>query len=166
MCSLEVNCHTLSVVASTLANGGICPITGEQVISSHAVRDALTLMHSCGMYDYSGQFAFHVGLPAKSGISGSTMIVVPNVMGMCLWSPPLDSYGNSVRAIQFCKELVSVFNFHHFDNLRHVPHKKDPRKQKFESRGHQIISLLFAAGNGDVSAIRRYILLSDNFFFF
>lgn len=67
MCSLEVNCHTVSVVASTLANGGICPITGEQVLSSQAVRDVLSLMHSCGMYDYSGQFAFNVGLPAKSG---------------------------------------------------------------------------------------------------
>lgn len=68
MCSLEVNCLTVSVIAATLANGGICPITGQSVISSQAVRDVLSLMHSCGMYDYSGQFAFGVGLPAKSGM--------------------------------------------------------------------------------------------------
>ncbi|XP_022257118.1 glutaminase kidney isoform, mitochondrial-like, partial [Limulus polyphemus] len=103
VCSLEVNCETISVMAATLANGGICPITGQQVIDSHAARDVLSLMHSCGMYDYSGQFAFKVGLPAKSGVSGCTMVVVPNVMGICLWSPPLDAYGNSVRGVQFCE---------------------------------------------------------------
>jgi glutaminase len=67
MCSLEVNCHSVSVMASTLANGGICPITEEEVITTSSVRDVLSLMHSCGMYDYSGQFAFKVGLPTKSG---------------------------------------------------------------------------------------------------
>ncbi|KAI1283013.1 Glutaminase kidney isoform, mitochondrial [Halotydeus destructor] len=158
MCSLEVNCHTVAVIASTLANGGICPATGEQVLSSSAIRDVLTLMHSCGMYDYSGQFAFDVGLPAKSGVSGCTMVVVPNVMGICLWSPPLDGYGNSVRGLQFCNELVDLFNFHHFDNLRHVPHKKDPRRFKFETKGLKVVSLLFSAASGDVSAMRRAYL--------
>ena len=71
-------------------------------------------MHSCGMYDYSGGFAFKVGLPGKSGISGGILLVVPNVMGIYMWSPALDTNGNSVRGVQFCESLVKTFNFHHY----------------------------------------------------
>uniref|UniRef100_A0A8D0CJM0 glutaminase n=1 Tax=Scleropages formosus TaxID=113540 RepID=A0A8D0CJM0_SCLFO len=109
LCSIEVTCESASVMAATLANGGFCPITGERVLSPEAVRDTLSLMHSCGMYDFSGQFAFHVGLPAKSGVSGGILLVVPNVMGVMCWSPPLDKLGNSVRGIQFCT-VKSVIN--------------------------------------------------------
>ena len=62
------------------------------------------------MYDYSGQFAFKVGLPAKSGVAGTVLIVIPNVLGLCCWSPPLDEVGNSARGVAFSEELVrSVF---------------------------------------------------------
>lgn len=158
LCSMETNCDAASVIAATLANGGICPITEEKVLDSHCVRDTLSLMHSCGMYDYSGQFAFNIGLPAKSGVSGALILVVPNVMGMCLWSPPLDALGNSVRGVQFCDELVQVFNFHRYDNLKHTSQKKDPRRHKFETKGLQIVSLLFSAASGDVTAMRRHKL--------
>ncbi|XP_068226242.1 glutaminase kidney isoform, mitochondrial-like isoform X3 [Palaemon carinicauda] len=161
-CSMEVNAESMSVMAATLANGGICPITGDQVMKPNAVRDVLSLMHSCGMYDYSGQFAFKVGLPAKSGVCGAIMLVIPNVMGICIWSPPLDPLGNSVRGLKFCEELVQVFNFHRYDNLRHAANKKDPRKQKFESRGQKVVSLLFSACSGDVTAMRRYALAGLN----
>ncbi|XP_045102329.1 glutaminase liver isoform, mitochondrial-like isoform X3 [Portunus trituberculatus] len=161
-CSMEVTAETMSVMAATLANGGICPTTGEQVLKPDAVRDVLSLMHSCGMYDYSGQFAFKVGLPAKSGVCGAVMLVIPNVMGICTWSPPLDSLGNSVRGLKFSEELVQVFNFHRYDNLRHAANKKDPRKQKFESRGQKVVSLLFSASSGDVTAMRRYALAGLN----
>lgn len=57
---MEANCDIVSVMAATLANGGICPLTEEKVLSPESVRDVLSLMHSCGMYDYSGQFAFKV----------------------------------------------------------------------------------------------------------
>lgn len=100
----------MSIMAATLANGGICPITDEKVVSSYSVRNVLSLMHSCGMYDYSGQFAFKVGLPAKSGVSGAMLIVVPNVMGICTWSPPLDPLGNSCRGLQFCEVCVLPFS--------------------------------------------------------
>lgn len=131
---MEVTAESLSVMAATLANGGICPITDEQVLNPNAVKDVLSLMFTCGMYDYSGQFAFQVGLPAKSGVCGAVMLIVPNVMGICTWSPPLDSLGNSVRGIQFCEELVNVFNFHRCDDLRHSVNKADPRKLRNEAQ--------------------------------
>jgi len=91
---------TGAVIAATLANGGCCPVTGEDLLNPTSVRNTLLLMQSCGMYEYSGLFAFKVGLPAKSAISGCILVVVPNLMGLCLWSPPLDKMGNSARSIK------------------------------------------------------------------
>ncbi|XP_066440881.1 glutaminase liver isoform, mitochondrial [Eleutherodactylus coqui] len=162
LCSIEVTCQSGSVIAATLANGGICPITGERVLSAEAVRNTLSLMHSCGMYDFSGQFAFHVGLPAKSGVAGAILLVVPNIMGVFCWSPPLDRIGNSVRGIHFCHELVSLFNFHHYDDLRHCAKKLDPRKETRDIQHKTVVNLLFAAYSGDVSALRRYALSAMN----
>ncbi|XP_058487598.1 glutaminase 2b isoform X1 [Solea solea] len=160
LCSIEVTCESGSIMAATLANGGICPITGQRVLSAEAVRNTLSLMHSCGMYDFSGQMAFHVGLPAKSGVSGAILLVIPNVMGVMCWSPPLDRVGNSVRGINFCQELVSLFNFHNYDNLRHFVKKQDPRRQEGDDRNKSVFSLMFAAYSGDVSALRRFALSS------
>uniref|UniRef100_A0A7N5ZWM4 glutaminase n=1 Tax=Anabas testudineus TaxID=64144 RepID=A0A7N5ZWM4_ANATE len=160
LCSIEVTSESASVMAATLANGGICPITGERVLSPEAVRNTLSLMHSCGMYDFSGQFAFHVGLPAKSGVAGGILLVVPNVMGIMCWSPPLDKLGNSVRGIQFCTDLVELFNFHNYDNLRHFAKKHDPRREGGDQRVKSVVNLLFAAYTGDVSALRRFALSS------
>uniref|UniRef100_A0A663DPH1 glutaminase n=1 Tax=Aquila chrysaetos chrysaetos TaxID=223781 RepID=A0A663DPH1_AQUCH len=158
LCSIEVTCESASVMAATLANGGFCPITGERVLSPEAVRNTLSLMHSCGMYDFSGQFAFHVGLPAKSGVAGGILLVVPNVMGLMCWSPPLDKMGNSVKGIHFCHDLVSLCNFHNYDNLRHFAKKLDPRREGGDQRVKSVINLLFAAYTGDVSALRRFAL--------
>ncbi|XP_073710744.1 glutaminase kidney isoform, mitochondrial isoform X5 [Misgurnus anguillicaudatus] len=155
LCSIEVTCESASVMAATLANGGFCPITGERVLNPEAVRNTLSLMHSCGMYDFSGQFAFHVGLPAKSGVSGGILLVVPNVMGIMCWSPPLDKLGNSVRGIQFCTDLVSLFNFHNYDNLRHFAKKLDPRREGGEQR------LTF--GPMDYESLQQELALKDNF---
>ena len=114
-CSIEVNTEILSIVASTLANGGINPFTGKRVFSYKTVQNILSMMLMCGMYDYSGEFAFKIGIPAKSGVAGAIMIVVPNVMGIVTWSPRLDSIGNSARGIEFCKEFGKLFSFHIFD---------------------------------------------------
>lgn len=178
ICSMEATCDIMSVVAATLANGGICPLTEEKIFRPDVVRDVLSLMHSCGMYDYSGQFAFKVGLPAKSGVCGGMLVVIPNVMGFFTWSPALDPLGNSVRGVQFCEELVNIFNFHRYDNLKHASNKKDPRRHRYETKGLSIVNLLFSAASGDVTALRRHklsgmdITLSDvsfsinfNFFF-
>lgn len=157
-CSMESTCETMSVIAGTLANGGICPLTEEKVLRPEVVRDVLSLMHSCGMYDYSGQFAFKVGLPAKSGVCGGMLVVVPNVMGFFTFSPPLDPLGNSCRGVQFCQELVQIFNFHRYDNLKHATNKKDPRRHRYETKGLSIVNLLFSAASGDVTALRRHKL--------
>ncbi|XP_077991901.1 glutaminase kidney isoform, mitochondrial-like [Glandiceps talaboti] len=157
LCSVEVTCEAGAVMAATLANGGICPLTDERVLDPDAVRNTLSLMHSCGMYDYSGEFAFKVGLPAKSGVAGAVLLVVPNVCGIMTWSPPLDSLGNSCRGVQFCNELVSRFNFHNYDILKHHrTNKLDPRKRRSDVLGQVVVNLLFSAANGDVTAIRRY----------
>ncbi|XP_056614905.1 glutaminase a isoform X4 [Triplophysa dalaica] len=155
LCSIEVTCESASVMAATLANGGFCPITGERVLNPEAVRDTLSLMHSCGMYDFSGQFAFHVGLPAKSGVAGGILLVVPNVMGVMCWSPPLDKLGNSVRGIQFCTDLVQLFNFHNYDNLRHFAKKLDPRREGGEQR-QQILRPM------DYTSLQKELALAEN----
>ena len=116
-CSTTINCKMGSVIASTLANAGVCPITSKQVISTNSVKDCLTLMYGCGMYDYSGQFSFEVGLPAKSGVSGCILLVIPNRMGICIWSPPLDSQGNSFKGIEFCKKFSKKLDLHIFHNI-------------------------------------------------
>uniref|UniRef100_A0A8C4H812 glutaminase n=1 Tax=Dicentrarchus labrax TaxID=13489 RepID=A0A8C4H812_DICLA len=103
-------------------------------------------------------FYFQVGLPAKSGVSGAILLVIPNVMGVMCWSPPLDRVGNSVRGIHFCEELVSLFNFHNYDNLRHFVKKQDPRRPDGDDRNKSVFNLMFAAYSGDVSALRRFAL--------
>lgn len=113
-CAIRMDCRHLAVIAGTLANGGVCPTTGHRVIDSRIVRNTLSLMLTCGMYDYSGEYAFSVGLPAKSGVSGGLMIVVPGVGGFSLWSPRLDRQGNPVRGIEVSKRLVEAFPFHIF----------------------------------------------------
>jgi glutaminase len=107
------------------------------------------------MYDFSGEFAFSIGLPAKSGVSGVMMIVVPNVMGLCTWSPRLDRLGNSVRGIAFCKELVSRFNFHNYDNLTGISDKKDPRLVSMVNESDLTTTMIWAASKGDLTAIQR-----------
>lgn len=157
-CSMEVDTEGLAVMGATLANGGICPTTGDKVLSASSVRDTLSLMYSCGMYNYSGKFAFRVGLPAKSGVSGSLVLVIPNTMAIALWSPPLDEIGNTARGVQLSQELVDRFNFHRFDNLRYSEKKQDPTKHNLASKSLSTVTLLFAATLGDLSALKRHHL--------
>jgi glutaminase len=114
-CSLEMNCVEMALAAATLANGGVCPTTQERIFASSTVRNCLSLMLTCGMYESSGQFCLEVGLPAKSGVSGAMILVVPGLMGVCLFSPRLDSTGNSIRAIQIARLLAKRYALHIFD---------------------------------------------------
>jgi len=153
-CSIELTAEMMSVVAATLANGGICPLTGMRVFKTETVQNCLTLMSSCGMYDFSGEFAFTIGLPAKSGVSGAIMIVIPNVMGICTWSPRLDAHGNSVRGIRFCRQLVETFSFHNYDSLTGSSRKRDPRTSRTRLQTMKVNELIWAASKGDLGAIQ------------
>jgi glutaminase len=113
-CSVRVTCQDLAVMAATLANGGVNPLTGGQALPLHHVREVLSVMHTCGMYDAAGQWAFDVGVPAKSGVSGGIMAVVPGKGGIAVFSPGLDAYGNSVRGIGVCREISERLGLHVF----------------------------------------------------
>lgn len=162
ICSIETNCDSLAVMAATLANGGVNPMNGERVVNNRACRDTLSLMYSCGMYDWSGQFAFHVGLPAKSGVSGDMIIVIPNVMGIALYSPRLDKLGNTVRGVKFAEQLVQKYNFHNYDSLIYSDNKKiDPRRQLKDDHDGQN-RFMYATKLGDIAAIKRFLLMGHD----
>lgn len=114
-CSVLVNCHDLAVMAATLANKGINPITQERAVESGFVKDILSVMYTCGMYDFAGEWAYKVGLPAKSGVSGGIMAVVPNRAGIAVFSPLLDEYGNSIRGRRVLEALSQKLGLHLFD---------------------------------------------------
>lgn len=128
-CSLKINTSDLANAGAVIANGGLCPFTTKPIFSNTTIKDCLTVMSFCGMYDFSGEFAFKVGIPAKSGVSGAIMMVIPNLMGVSIWSPNLDEFGNSVRGIEFANKLTEQFNFHNFDSLIGQCTKINPRKK-------------------------------------
>jgi glutaminase len=113
-CSVQVTCRDLAVMAATLANGCVNPITGERALPLRHVREVLSVMHTCGMYDAAGQWAFDIGVPAKSGVSGGILMVVPGKGGIGVFSPGLDAYGNSVRGIRVCQEISKRLGLHIF----------------------------------------------------
>jgi glutaminase len=117
-CSVLVSSRDLAAIAATLANDGVNPLTGERALEARYVRDLLSLMYTCGMYDYAGEWAYSVGLPAKSGVGGGIMAVVPGKLGIGVFSPPLDARGNSVRGIKVCQAMSDELNLHLFDSRR------------------------------------------------
>ncbi len=119
-CSLLVTAQDLAMMAATLANGGINPRTGEQALETRYVKYVTAVMASCGMYDYAGEWSYRVGLPAKSGVGGGIVAVLPGQMGIGTFSPPLDERGNSVRGIKTCEDLSQHFGLHVFDTSRSV----------------------------------------------
>ncbi|HEY9306947.1 MAG TPA: glutaminase A [Microbacterium sp.] len=111
-CSLLVTVRDLAVMSATLAFGGVNPVTGERVVAEVVARDVLSIMTSCGMYDFSGEWLLRVGLPAKSGVSGGLLAVAPSQFGVAAFSPRLDAHGNSVRGIALLETLAERFGMH------------------------------------------------------
>ena len=114
-CAIQVNSRDLAMMGATLANMGCHPITGRSAFSIRYVKDILSIMFTCGMYDYSGQWAYRVGVPAKSGVAGGVMAVVNRQLGIGTYSPRLDRFGNSVRGTGVCIDLASRLGLHVFD---------------------------------------------------
>ncbi|WP_146132418.1 glutaminase, partial [Marivita geojedonensis] len=119
-CALRVTTQDLAVMGATLANCGINPRTQEEILGAAEVRDVLTLMMSCGMYDYAGEWSYDVGLPAKSGVSGGLIAVLPGQLSVAIWSPPLDPIGNTVRGVEACRRMSQDFGLHLFMNAATV----------------------------------------------
>lgn len=159
-CSLTCNARALSAIAATLAFHGKSPVSNEQVVAPNIVMDSLSIMYMCGMYDFSGQFAFNIGLPAKSGVAGAIMVVIPNVGGLCIWSPPLDPCGNSVRGLEFCRLFTerTEHKYHIFRSMR--SEAEDNREDTFS--GIQTVEtlthrLIHASATGDIESVRDLV---------
>ena len=117
-CSLAVTAHDLAVMGATLADGGVNPVTGEQVVSAEVCRDTLTVLASCGMYERSGEWLFEIGLPAKSGVAGGIVAVSPGKGAVGTYSPRLDAAGNSVRGQRACAYLSRALGLNLFASAR------------------------------------------------
>ena len=105
------------MMAATLSNMGRHPLSGRSAYSITHVKDMLSIMFTCGMYDYSGEWAYRVGVPAKSGVSGGVIAIVNRQLAIATYSPRLDARGNSCRGIQVCVGLAARFGLHAFDCL-------------------------------------------------
>lgn len=105
LCSLMATCRDMAQLAAILANDGCDPKTGEKLVSRRALRITRSLMATCGMYNYSGEFATRVGLPSKSGVGGGILSVVPRMMGIGVFGPALDKRGNSVGGVRVLEYL-------------------------------------------------------------
>jgi glutaminase len=111
-CAVLVTARDLAVMAATLANRGINPVTGVQVITPHIVARTLSVMTSSGMYDYAGEWIYRVGMPAKSGVGGGIVAALPSQLGLGTFSPLLDNHGNSARGLKVCEALSARFDLH------------------------------------------------------
>jgi glutaminase len=171
-CSLSVTAEKLSILAGTLANYGINPITNEQIFKPETVKNCLSLMNSCGMYDYSGEYSFTIGIPSKSGVGGGIISVIPGVMGISTFSPKLDRYGNSSKGIDFCSQFSKLFNYHHFDqhsaiekinnNCNDKISNSSTILQGIETNQINTYKIILLASVGDLDGLRRMFLKGCN----
>lgn len=111
-CSVSVTCKDLAIMAGTLANRGLNPVTAVRALGEAEVESVISVMSSCGMYDASGEWMLRVGMPAKSGVSGAVIAVMPGQFGIAVFSPLLDHHFNSVRGLQVCERMSAEFTLH------------------------------------------------------
>jgi glutaminase len=171
-CSILVSCRDLAVMAATLACQGGNPFTGAQPLTSQTTTRLLALMATCGTYDFAGQWLYDVGMPAKSGVAGGVLAVVPGRLGIATYSPPLDPLGNSVRGIAVCRELskelgLSLFNQYpensttirrsYKGSQRHSRRFRPPAQMKCLQQSRDSLRIVHAQGVLDFAAVERLI---------
>ena len=171
-CSILVSCRDLAVMAATLACQGGNPFTGAQPLTSRTTTRLLALMATCGTYDFAGQWLHDVGMPAKSGVAGGLLAVVPGRLGIATYSPPLDPLGNSVRGIAVCnalsKELgLSLFNQYpensttirrsYKGSQRHSRRFRPPAQLQSLQQNRDSLRIVHAQGVLDFAAVERLI---------
>jgi len=120
-CSILATAADLAFIGATLANGGVHPLTNERALAAEHVRDVLSVMTTCGMYEFAGEWELRIGLPAKSGVGGGIMAVLPGQLGIGVFSPRIDENGNSHRGIRVCEELAQRLHLHLLDDRGHPP---------------------------------------------
>lgn len=120
-CALLVSAHDLAVMGATLADGGLNPVTGVQVVSPEVCRDTLAVLAASGLYERSGEWLFEIGLPGKSGVAGGIVTVSPGKAGIGTYSPRLDSAGNSVRGQRATAHLARSLGLNIFASTTHEP---------------------------------------------
>ncbi len=145
------------MIAAALADGGVCPLTNDRVLSAETVKDCLSLIYSSSMYGFSGEYAFIGGIPAKSGVSEGPMLVVPGICRIAVRKPRLDACGNPVRGVQFSRSLVGAYAFHSYASMIDDPDLVDPRTTSNRRRSELSSQLCAAAAAGDLSELRRLI---------
>ena len=171
-CSILVSCRDLAVMAATLACQGGNPFTAARPLTSQTTTRLLALMATCGTYDFAGQWLYDVGMPAKSGVAGGVLAVVPGRLGIATYSPPLDPLGNSVRGIAVCnalsKELgLSLFNQYpensttirrsYKGSQRHSRRFRPPAQVQCLQKNRDSLRIVHAQGVLDFAAIERLI---------
>lgn len=117
-CSAMATTQDIAIMAATIANYGVNPKTGKRVVEKKFIPYILTHMATNGMYEYSETWMTHIGMPAKSGVGGVILIVVPHVMGIAILSPPLDEHGNSVKGVITAKQLSEKLHLGIFDYVK------------------------------------------------
>jgi glutaminase len=150
-CSVLVTTEDVAVMAATLANGGINPVTDQRVIDENVARSTMSVMATCGMYDDSGEWMVRVGLPAKSGVGGGIAAVRPSEFGIGVFSPRLDERGNSARGIAVLEDLSSAFGLHL------LAHPSEPRSPIFVSGRQTDESVVELRGEIDFIAAEQVV---------
>ncbi len=157
ICSLEMTATDVAMAAATLANSGVCPISQDRVLSQKTVRNCLPVLQSSGMYNASGTFFQQVGLPAKSGVGGGVLLIVPQLMGICIFSPRLDAQGNSVRGIEMSKRLTSKYLVHTFDGTMTDTDRLDPKLPIARWKANSCGEAIWAASNGNIRTLESLV---------